>query len=459
MASLTQAVADYAIGRMTVPPNIADIVKFGFIDCTACIVAGRHSVAVAATRRFLQESGRRSTVPVRALSNGVPRAPADVALLDGTSAHVLDYDDVALASHPSAVMVPAILAVAQTRPGCSGLDVLRAYVVGYEVWAELYGRDQDALHQKGWHPSSTLGLIAATAAVINVLGLSSDIARHAVGIACSRASGVTANFGSGTKPLHIGLAASEAIMATQLAQAGITAAGDALEHRSGLLHALSPARRVNVDAGVKLSDGSHYLARSGLAIKRYPVCYASHRALDGILELTTLPDFELRKIDRIRVRIGDTQANMLRVDIPQTEMQAKFALKFCLAVAAVKKRFGLAELNPRLIDDPDVAHVFSLIEVTEDQAKCDIYPWFAPADTVTVQLMDGRTLSSGPVRFAKGNAHNPIDAGELLGKYNDCMAGQDVIAAASLYDGLSTLETVDDIGGLLRSVIVPPSAS
>lgn len=454
MASLTQAIVEYAATRMAIPRNVAAIVKSGFIDCVACIAAGRENEAVTALRCFLKENGRYAALPVPALTDGVRRALADTALLDGTAAHALDYDDVALASHPSAVMTPAILAVAQATPGCSGLDALRAYVVGYEVWAELYGRDQDALHQKGWHPSSTLGLIAATAAVINLLGLHANLAQHALGIACSRASGVTANFGSATKSLHVGLAASEAVIAVQLARAGMTAAEDALEHRSGLLHALSPAGRVNVDGNVSMGNGLHYLAESGLSIKRYPVCYASHRALDGMLQLACRPDFDLRRIAKITVRIGDTQANMLRVNVPQTELQAKFSLRFCLAVAAVKKTFGLAELAPRLMNDPDIARVFSLIDVEEDQAKCDIYPWFAPADTVAIRMSNGENLSSGPIRFAKGSAHNPMGPEELHDKYNACMAGQHVIVASRLYEGLASLEQVDDLTGLLRSVVL-----
>ncbi|MGU3495884.1 MmgE/PrpD family protein [Xanthobacteraceae bacterium A53D] len=458
MASLTGALAAYAASRPTIPPSIAGIVKSGFIDCVACVAAGRDDEAVLALRGFVAQNGRVALSPVLTLTDGRPRAPADAALLVGTAAHVLDYDDVALASHPSAVMVPAILATALSLGHCTGADMVRAYVVGYETWAELYRRDPDPLHQKGWHPSSTLGVIAATAAVINLLGLSREVARHALGITCSRAGGVTANFGSSTKPLHIGIAASEAILATQLAQAGFTAAEDALEHRSGLLHAISPAGRVDVSSDVQVGDGTRYLAASGLSIKRYPVCYASHRVLDGILQLARTTSFDINSIHKISVHMGDTQRAMLRVEVPETTLQAKFALRFCLAVALVRKEFGLAELNPQLLSHPDIAHAFSRIEVSETHETCDIYPWFAPVDSVSITWEGDRTLSSGPIRFAKGSAHDPLNTSELREKYLACMADQQHIKADRLYDGLANLEQVEDVRRLLRDAITATQA-
>jgi len=453
MPSLTRDIAEYAASRMAIPAAVADIVKAGFIDCAACIVAGRGEDAVASLRRFLDEQGRTGRHRVLALADAALRAPADAALLDATAAHVLDYDDVAMAGHPSAVLVPAILAAAQALPGCSGADALHAYVVGYEVWAELYRRDEDALHQKGWHPSSTLGLVAATAAVSNLAGLPVQLARHALGIACSRASGITANFGSSTKPLHIGFAASEAILAVELARVGITAAEDALEHGSGLLKALSPSGRVDLDGAVGLSDGSRYLSMYGLSLKRYPVCYALHRILDGILGLRSRPGFDPRQVDAIELRIGDTQANMLRVEAPATAAQAKFALRFCTAVAAVQGRLGTAQLDPALMRHPEVARLLGRIRIDVDEAKCDIYPWFAPADAVTVRLQAGDVLESGPIRFARGNAHNPAGPDELMEKYRDCMAGQDALDGESLHAQLAQLQAVPDVGRMLQGCV------
>src|SRR5690606_19687584 len=143
-------------------------------------------------------------------------------------AHVLDFDDVALLGHPSAVLMPAIFAEAE-RLDLSGMDAVRAYVVGYEVWAELSGRELDPYHLKGWHPTSVFGTLAAAAAAASLNKAGADVARNTLSIAASLASGLVANFGTMTKPFHAGRAAALGLEAFDLASRGMTAAPDVLE--------------------------------------------------------------------------------------------------------------------------------------------------------------------------------------------------------------------------------------
>src|SRR5262245_43997885 len=152
-----------------------------------------------------------------------PKVPApDAALINGTAAHALDYDDVALRGHPSTVLVPAILAEAESL-GATGAQIATAYVAGYEVWAELAGRDPDQHHEKGWHPTGIFGPVGAAAACASLRGLDSGKTAHAIALGASHSSGLVANFGSMTKPYHAGRAAHSGVMAARLAAAGFTA--------------------------------------------------------------------------------------------------------------------------------------------------------------------------------------------------------------------------------------------
>src|SRR5262249_34000746 len=138
----------------------------------------------------------------------------ELALVYGTAAHALDFDDTALSGHPSAILVPTILAEAQ-EVGADGEAMIVAYVVGYEVWAELIGRDKDQHHGKGWHPTAVFGAIAAAAASASLRKLNESQSANAIGIAASLASGVVANFGSMTKPFQVGHAAQSGITASR----------------------------------------------------------------------------------------------------------------------------------------------------------------------------------------------------------------------------------------------------
>src|SRR5260221_3397858 len=168
----------------------------------------------------------------------------EAALANAVAGHALDYDDVALAGHPSVVLVPAILTEAEAL-GASGRDAVAAYVAGYEVWAHLIERDKDAYHRKGWHPTAVLGPVAAAAACANLRKLDAAKATQAIGMAASMAAGVVANFGTMTKPLQAGRPAQSGVTASRLPPPGRSAADDALQQPVGLLNALSPKGRVD----------------------------------------------------------------------------------------------------------------------------------------------------------------------------------------------------------------------
>ena len=166
---LTESIAQFVSGG-TAGKEAARIVRTGFIDTTATMLAGRNEAVVGIVRQFV--TARRSAArEARVLFGAESVAAADAALINATAAHALDYDDVALGGHPSTVLVPAVLAEGE-HLDASGADALRAYLVGYEVWAELLSRDPDPYHLKGWHPTAVMGTVGAAAAVAHLHRLS-----------------------------------------------------------------------------------------------------------------------------------------------------------------------------------------------------------------------------------------------------------------------------------------------
>ncbi len=188
---------------------------------------------------------------------------------------------------------------------------MTAYVAGYEVWAELISRDADKHHGKGWHPTAVFGVVAGAAASAWLRQLPAERASHALGIAASMAGGLVANFGSMTKPLQVGFAARNGIVAAALAQRGVTATADALESPRGLLAALSPAGRVRLDGPCR-AGAPWQIVQQGLSVKRYPVCYAAHRVVDAALSLHPQLRQRLGDIQEVVAEIGQLQAAMLR---------------------------------------------------------------------------------------------------------------------------------------------------
>ncbi|MES1155427.1 MAG: MmgE/PrpD family protein, partial [Pseudorhodoplanes sp.] len=251
------------------------------------MIAARDEPVTGIIAKFVNGSGKLRT---SLFGPDVSATAPDLALLFGTAAHALDYDDTGLSGHPSAVLVPAVLAET-IETGASGRAMALAYLAGYEVWADLISRDVDSLHVKGWHPSAVIGTIAAAAVSASLRRLDAEKAATAVGIAASMSGGVVSNFGSMTKPFHLGRAAQSGLLAARLAQAGMTASPDAIEHPVGILRALSPM--LNVDTTRPTHLGHEWrILREGLNVKLYPACYAVHRSLDAMIGLMAKKSFK-----------------------------------------------------------------------------------------------------------------------------------------------------------------------
>src|SRR5580704_19501924 len=162
---------------------------------------------------------------------GHRRAPPLIAtLINGTAAHALDFDDVSnsLGGHPSAPIVPALFALAD-QGDCTGQAFIAAYVAGFETETRIARGVHFHHYEKGWHPTATLGVFGATAACCHLMRLTAAQTAQALAIAASFASGIKANFGTMTKPLHVGHTTRNGLFATLLAQGGFTANNAAME--------------------------------------------------------------------------------------------------------------------------------------------------------------------------------------------------------------------------------------
>ncbi len=429
-----------------VPPEAVATAKLGFTDCIAVMIAGWDEPACEIIRSVTAVAERdHMALPIGALDGRI----ADVALAYGTAAHALDYDDTGLAGHPSAVLVPTILAEA-SRTAVDGQTMIAAYIAGYEVWAELR-RDADQLHAKGWHPSAVLGPLAAAAASCVIHRFDADQARRAIGIAASLGGGVVSNFGSMTKPFQLGRAAQSGVIATQLAAAGLTSAPDALEHDVGFLAAISPKGEVDRTSPARLGTEWKIL-RHGLNVKLYPVCYALHRALNAMHDLCAANDLRADQLAEVQVEIGSTQAAMLRNHRPKTALDAKFSVEFGMAAMALERRCGRSEVSDAFVVRQDVQEFLPRVTVERIYDKDPAEPAHSPFDRVTVRRLDGSQLVSAPVVHPRGHYRRPLQPEELWRKFEDCTAGRLHRAAAiRLFEGLARLERITSLGDLIAA--------
>jgi 2-methylcitrate dehydratase PrpD len=432
---LGQFVADLSPNHL--PDDAVRIARMGFIDTIGTMMVGRKEDSVRIMTDVLAPAAGAATLYFGARKATAPEA----AWINGTAAHALDYDDVSLRGHPSTVLVPAILAEAETLDS-SGSDMITAYVAGYEVWAELALRENGLLHEKGWHPTGLYGAPAAAAACAKLRRLDAEKTTVAIALGASQSSGLMSNFGTMTKPFHAGKAAHAGIMAARLAEAGFTANTDALEHPRGFLHAISP--QGNEDRASEPKAGKEWrILTHGLGIKKYPMCYATHRAIDCVLELVAGSPINAGDVKKISVSISENSSKVLRNSQPDTGLAAKFSIQFAMASGVIAKRVGLRELTDGFVQRPDVQDLMRKVEVVTTTDYDPAMPGAAKFDTVAVELNDGSTLAGEPVSRATGHPSRPLTDAQLFEKFADCLeAGGSEIPADLLYKRLSQIQSI-----------------
>jgi 2-methylcitrate dehydratase PrpD len=416
------------------------------LDTIGVTLAGASEPPGRIVQRVVEaEDSRACTV----LGTALRASATGAALANGTAAHALDYDDMCFVSlaHPSAPLVSALVAAGELT-GASGAGLADAYAIGFEIEARL-GRVMNPRHyQRGWHCTSTLGAIGAAAAVSRLWGLDARMTAHAIAIAASEASGLKENFGTMVKPLHAGLAARDGVLAAQLARGGMTASAAALDGPQGFLHAMDSSRD---DLDREAADlGSRWeIVDTGITVKLYPSCAATHPPLDAILALRAREGFTADMVDRIDVHVDAITPTVLIYDRPVSGLEAKFSLPFCAAAAVVDGRVGIDTFDAARVSDTRVAALMSRVTMTVDSTLGVDAPALTQA-RVQVRLRDGRVLTES-ANGARGYPDQPASDEELAAKFLACASRTlPESSAKQALEALRTLEGVRDIRELTR---------
>jgi len=441
-ADIAQFLASIDFGQL--PEAALPLVRNAFTDTVAVMMVGTDQPVVDIVRRTLVEPA--GAQEARAcLSSHRVKAP-DAALLGGASAHSLDFDDQSLSGHPSAVLVPAILAEGEAL-GSSGRELVTAYVAGYEVWCELWRRDKN-YHRKGWHPTPVLGTIAAAAATAVLHKLPKDRIAAALSIAASHAGGLAANFPSMTKGYHAGMAARNGLISVRLAAAGLTGSDSALENPQGFLTAFSADNAPDRDAPVQLGI-EWYLPKHSLLVKRYPTCYFMHRSFEATVKMLEGKGITGDDIETVEVKMGRGQTTVLVNHQPTTRYAAQFSGEFAIAAAVLMGKMGVTELTDAVVQRADMQAFYPKVKLTPLDEQDPRDPVFSPTETVTIKLHNGTVLESGPIETIRGHASDPLTTEELWQKFAACTEKTHTQAAAkelfTLLQSVDTLSSARDV--------------
>jgi 2-methylcitrate dehydratase PrpD len=435
-----------------------------FIDVIAVSIPGAQEPA---TRRVLETVAPWGGGPASVIGAGRGLAAPWAAMVNGTAAHALDFDDNfdPAKAHATAVLAPAILALGE-QENVSGADCLDAYVAGLQIFGRT-GQGMNPVHRnRGWHATATLGAIGAAAACARLLRLNGDRAAHALSIATSMAAGFMSQFGTMTKPLHAGLAAKAGVVAASLARNGLTAGEGTFDGPTGLNRLMvGPDYEhlrdtlTHVEHGQTLRFDSERIGEpllilsNGFRVKRFPNCGSAHRAMDGLLSLRERHGFGAEDVAAIDVRAPVSHLNNLMYTTPRDPLQARFSLEYGLACVLLTGRCGLGEFEPERIERPEVLALYPRIHRHPVEAAEGEFPTEA-----AVTLRTGEVVRTA-VAMPYGSLAAPFSTAAYWAKFDDC-AGPVMSDAAieRVRKALNALPILPKVAALMSSLRGPFAA-
>jgi 2-methylcitrate dehydratase PrpD len=407
-----------AIRYAGLPAEAVHQAKLAVLDTVGVTLAGAREECARIVERVLASGDGQCLV----FGTNRRTGPLDAALVNGTAAHALDFDDVSnsLGGHPSAPIVPALFALGEVID-CTGRDFIAAYVAGFETETRL-GRGVHHHHyEKGWHPTATLGVFGAAAACCHLLGLDPAKTVQALAIAASLAAGIKANFGTMTKPLHVGHTARSGLFAAMLAKEGFTANPAALEHKQGFLNVFNGPG--TFDAEKILADwGRPYdIVRPGLGVKQHPCCGSTHPAIDAMLRLRAERNILPDKVARIESWTHPRRLMHTDRPDPQSGLDAKFSVQYCLARALLDGRIKLEHFEGEAYRDAATRALMRRVHAAPHPATKEGDGEALGAE-VRITFDDGRTIAKGVGSAMGRGPDNPLPPEALYAKFADCAA-------------------------------------
>ena len=386
-------------------------------------------------------------------------APETAALVNGTFGHALDYDDVLsiMPAHPSAVIVAALLASIHGKR-VDGRAFIEAYLVGVEVGGNIGIGMTNGHYQRGFHATGTLALFSGLAALAKLHKLDVAAIQQAFGIASSMSSGLRRNFGTMTKPLHTGIAARSALTAFNLAASGFSAAPDVLEAKAGFFSSYGVAAS-SVDITVKGLGKPYIIVDPGLALKKFPCCYASHRAIDGLLALRGKLACDATNVAKLICRMPPGGMHVLTYPRPVTGLEGKFSLHYPLAAALLDGKCALATFTDEYVQRKEIATLYERIDAAENPACRGDDPLFETRSSgskgfveVEIHLSNGKSETIR-VDKAPGSPTRELAWNVLHEKFIDCARHSQHIGesrAGQAFDMIQKLDNIKDIAEVTR---------
>ena len=455
----TRAIAEFVSGLeyKAIPENVRHRVKLLMLDSLGCALYG----ADLEWCRIIQDSLGSVDTTRECVVWGTKKklSAPHAALANGTAVQGFELDDVHRAGvlHVGAVVIPALLSIAERKAGMSGKEFLTAAVAGYEVGPRV-GLCMGPAHiASGWHSGATLGVFSSAAGAARGLKLNADKTVHALGIAGTQAAGLmAAQFGAMVKRMHAGRSSQSGLYGALFAEGGFTGIVNVLESEyGGFCTAMSQSKDQFDLTELTAGFGSTWQTM-GVALKFYSCVGSNHTTLDAIREMQAEKPFGAKDVKKIVVH--GSKVTMEHVGwkyVPQGLTSAQLNLPYCVATWLLEGDCFVDQFTEDKVADPARMALAGKVEVHEDKAITAKGAKFRHMVHAEAHLNDGTVLKR-TVESGRGSEQKFASDSDIVEKFEKLAAkALPKAQVTKLRDAMLGLENLADAAELARLLARP----
>ena len=434
------------------PAEVIEIAKKDILDTLGVAIAGTSEPGGKELMTLVEEWGGREESTVIGFGQKVPASLA--ALVNSTTAHSLDYDDVTMSTgHTGVTLIPAAFAIAERKGKVNGKDLITAVILGNDVACRLGEASKPLALGPGWLYTPLYGIFGAVSVAGKLLELDEDQMVNALGIAYSHAAGNRQPItdGSLSKRMQAGFASQAGVFSALAASKGITGAKNCFEGKFGLFNVYHRGEYSNETL---LRDLGKYFPMVNLAFKKFPACSATETAVEATLELVEEHNISLEDVEQIYVHVSEYSRNCCEPlefkQNPRSIVDAQFSVPWVVATALIKRTFTIDDMAPEAINSPIVRDAARKVIPVVDMEVTgqDIFPAI-----VEIKMKGSDTVYTKRENIPTGHPNKPMSWEELTNKFKDCaLHGRRRLTDQKieyLIQVLRDLENVDDVAEII----------
>ena len=421
----TRGIADFVsnLKYESIPEDVRHRLKLLMLDSLGCALYG----ADLQWSRILQDqlSAVDATRACSIWGTSKKLSAPHAALVNGTQVQGFELDDVHRAGvlHVGAVVLPALIPLAETRPGMTGKEFLTAAAAGYEIGPRV-GLCMGPAHiASGWHSGATLGVFSAAAGAARGLKLDAERTVHALGIAGTQAAGLmAAQFGAMVKRMHAGRSSQSGLYGALFAETGFTGIINVLESEYGGFCTAMSQSKDNFDLKELTAGLGSTWQAMGVALKFYSCVGSNHTTLDAIRLMQAERPFGPKDLKKIVVH--GSKVTMEHVGwkyVPQGLTSAQLNLPYCVATLLLDGDCFVDQFTEAKVADPARMALAEKVEVREDKAITAKGAKFRHMVHAEAHLNDGTVLKR-TVEAGRGSEKNFASDADVIAKFEKLAA-------------------------------------